>query len=324
MEEAAQQQFDDEGQPANAIGTQACSAGTQVASITPTSMASENNQTNNPDTPIEVEVEVTTEALQGKLKSAVWRHFSRELKDGVILAKCPDCKKELQGGSNYGTTHLRNHMKSCLYKKQKKIGQCTLNAGKSGDGSIILGTYQFDQNRSRKELAKMIIMHEYPLAMVGHRGFRSFLFSVNPSFKIVTRNTIKNDILNMFEYEKEKCMKLLDANKSRIAITTDMWTSSNKKRGFMAITSHFIDDSWKLQSRLIRFIYVSCPHTAEILERELMECLYDWNLDDCDDFENFEDYDVFMKDGSAHEESDISSGTSEANIFVPENISLYE
>ncbi|KAK9913429.1 hypothetical protein M0R45_037246 [Rubus argutus] len=122
MEEAAQQQFDDEGQPANAIGTQACSAGTQVASITPTSMASENNETNNPDTPIEVEVEVTTEALQGKLKSAVWRHFSRELKDGVILAKCPDCKKELQGGSNYGTTHLRNHMKSCLYKKQKKIG----------------------------------------------------------------------------------------------------------------------------------------------------------------------------------------------------------
>ena len=187
-QQEAQQQCDDQDQSANAIGTQAGSIGTQSGSVRPASMASENNQTsNNQDTPNEVETVKTTEASKGRLKSAVWRHFSRELKDGVVLAKYPDCKKVLRGGSNYGTTHLRNHMKSCVYRKQKKIGQCSLNAVKSGNGSIIIGTYQFDENRSRKELAKMIIIHEYPLAIVDHRGFRSFMFSVNPFFTVVSR-----------------------------------------------------------------------------------------------------------------------------------------
>ncbi|XP_075481261.1 zinc finger BED domain-containing protein DAYSLEEPER-like [Primulina tabacum] len=103
---------------------------------------------------------------------------------------------------------------------------------------VVLGTYNFNQDHGRAELANMIILHEYPLSMVDHVGFR--------------RNTIKNDIMKVFEYERDKTMKLLESNASRIALTTDMWTSSNQKRGSMAIISHFIDASWKLQSRLVR------------------------------------------------------------------------
>ncbi|KAM1558013.1 hypothetical protein ACFX10_041376 [Malus domestica] len=65
-------------------------------------------------------------------------------------------------------------------------------------------------------------------------------------------STIKRDIMKVFECEKGETMKLLQMNKSKIAITTDMWTSSNQKRGFMAITSHFIDALWTLQSRILR------------------------------------------------------------------------
>ena len=57
---------------------------------------------------------------------------------------------------------------------------------------------------------------------------------------------MKNDILMIYDYEKSKTISLLESNESRIAITTNMWTSNNKKRGFMAITTHFIDESWKL------------------------------------------------------------------------------
>ena len=38
---------------------------------------------------------------------------------------------------------------------------------------------------------------------------------------------------------------------SRVAITTDMWTSDNQKRGYMAITAHFIDESWNLRNILM-------------------------------------------------------------------------
>ncbi|KAL4285326.1 hypothetical protein GQ457_16G008580 [Hibiscus cannabinus] len=71
----------------------------------------------------------------------------------------------------------------------------------------------------------------------------------------------------------------LQNNDSKIAITTDMWTSTHQKKGFMAITAHFIDDSWILQSRIIRFTYVPCPHTAEVICDVLSESLMDWNID---------------------------------------------
>ncbi|KAD4179836.1 hypothetical protein E3N88_28427 [Mikania micrantha] len=58
-----------------------------------------------------------------------------------------------------------------------------------------------------------------------------------------------------------------------------MWTSSNQKKGFMAITTHFIDDNWEIQCRIMRFIYVPCPHTAEVLSKVLHESLCDWNID---------------------------------------------
>ena len=41
-------------------------------------------------------------------------------------------------------------------------------------------------------------------------------------FKVVSRNTLKNDILNIYDNEREKVLKTMDKNGSRIAITIDM------------------------------------------------------------------------------------------------------
>ena len=115
-----------------------------------------------------------------------------------------------------------------------------------------LNIYQFDQARVRNKLARMVILHEYPLSMVDHIGFKEFVADLQPMFKLVTRNTLKSDILKIYDNEREKVLKMTDKNKSRMTITTDMWTSSNKKRGFMVITAHFIDHTWPLQSRVLR------------------------------------------------------------------------
>ncbi|KAH9658703.1 hat family dimerization domain containing protein expressed [Citrus sinensis] len=47
----------------------------------------------------------------------------------------------------------------------------------------------------------------------------------------------------------------------------------------MVVTAHFIDNSWKLHSRILRFIYVPSPHTTDALCNELVQCLLDWNVD---------------------------------------------
>ena len=118
--------------------------------------------------------------------------------------------------------------------------------------TVTVGSYAFNQDIARRKVAKMIILHEYPLLMVEHIGFREFYASMQPLFNLVSRNTIKADIMKIYEDEKENTKKLLSKNQSRISFTSDMWTSSNQNKGYMTITSHFIDDSWTLQSRLVR------------------------------------------------------------------------
>ncbi|KAG5550803.1 hypothetical protein RHGRI_015684 [Rhododendron griersonianum] len=137
-------------------------------------------------------------------------------------------------------------------------------------------SYSYDPEVARKQLAYMIIMHEYPLSMVEHAGFRRFCHALRPAFHVISRNTMKRDIFKIYDVEKVKTMRLIERNKSRVSLTTDMWTSISKKRGFMVITAHIIDDSWKLQSRILRNAfgrlklkdpqYKSCPNDD------------DWNL----------------------------------------------
>ena len=45
----------------------------------------------------------------------------------------------------------------------------------------------------------------------------------------------------MYEFERSSTLKLLESLEGRVVITSDMWTSSNQKRGYMVVTAHYID-----------------------------------------------------------------------------------
>ena len=82
-------------------------------------------------------------------------------------------------------------------------------------------------------------------------AFKDFASSLQPLFKMVSRITIKDDIMKIYEVEKGKMSSYLEKLETRIAITTDMWTS-NQKKGYMAITAHYVDESWFLHHRIVR------------------------------------------------------------------------
>ncbi|KAG5548853.1 hypothetical protein RHGRI_014269 [Rhododendron griersonianum] len=193
---------------------------------------------------------------KGKCRSTVWEHFQKiKTKDiGEEKARCLYCKKKFVGNSKSGTTHLKDHTSSCFMKKaidskQKFITPSLLmGEGKKAN----MQSYSYDPEVARKQLAYMIIMHEYPLSMVEHAGFRRFCHALQLAFHVISRNTMKRDIFKIYDIEKLKIMRLMERNKSRVSLTTDMWISISKKRGFMVITAHIIDDSWKLQSRILR------------------------------------------------------------------------
>ena len=91
---------------------------------------------------------------------------------------------------------------------------------KKKDESQTISTYSFYQETGKRELATMILLHDYPLNIVDHVGFRRFLNVVQPLFKIPTRNTIKDEIKTIYKEEKKQLTNFIEKNGSRVAITT--------------------------------------------------------------------------------------------------------
>ncbi|WCJ29534.1 Zinc finger BED domain-containing protein RICESLEEPER 3 [Euphorbia peplus] len=152
------------------------------------------------------------------LTSPAWNHFKRKKIGEKWKAICNCCSKALGGNPLHGTTHLNEHFKICPLRTTRDNKQHVLQTNKGGK----LGVYGFDAEVSRKKLASMIILHEYPLRIVEHVGFQEFVASIQPMFKMVSRTTVKSDIVKLYEHEKEKTMRMLDKCNCRIDITTDM------------------------------------------------------------------------------------------------------
>ncbi|KAG6482641.1 hypothetical protein ZIOFF_059274 [Zingiber officinale] len=118
-----------------------------------------------------------------KLTSDVWNHFRRKKINGMDKAICNYYEKPLSGNSKHGTTHLREHFKICPRRTVSDIRQKILIKEKN-KGDFVIKGFQFDQEASRCMLAEMIILHEYPLTIVEHHGFRKLLASLQPLFKV--------------------------------------------------------------------------------------------------------------------------------------------
>ncbi|CAN1156042.1 Putative AC transposase [Linum perenne] len=223
---------------------------------------------------------VTEEDVENaRLTSLVWQHFKRVRVCGILKAKCNYCNKLLGGTSNHGTSNLKAHTSSCFQKRIQDRSQKILGANIMSKGKKDMIATSFDASVARKNLAIAIVMHEYPLSIVDHLYFKNFVFSLQPLFSVPSRNTIKDAIMKVHVSERDRFRQLIDDNKGRIAITTDMWTASNQRKGYMAVTAQYIDNTWKLRNHMMGFIYVPAPHTSERLASVLVKCMLEWNVD---------------------------------------------
>jgi hypothetical protein len=165
----------------------------------PSSAATEPESVNDSE-PIEIEDDDPEEedkavGSKRKLTSVVWNEFKRVKMLGEVKAQCMYCGKKLSAKSKSGTKHLHDHLKGCPYRKSKfaakNMTQPSLRFAAKESGHLAVENYTFDPDVARRELANMIILHEYPLSMVDHTGFRRFVNALHPLFKLVTRNTIR-------------------------------------------------------------------------------------------------------------------------------------
>ncbi|CAK8565823.1 unnamed protein product [Lathyrus sativus] len=210
--------------------------------------------------------------------STVWKDFKR-VNDKAI---CKYCGKQYAANSgSHGTTNMHKHLKVCLKNPNRVVDkkQKTIAIGKESEddpNSVSLKLVDFNQERIRLTLAKMIIIDELPFKYVENEGFNMFMKEAQPRFKIPSRVTVARDCLCLYFDEKEKLKSMLSANKQMVSLTTDTWTSI-QNMNYMCVTAHYIDDEWNLKKSILSFGIIA-DHKGETIGITLENCMKEWGI----------------------------------------------
>ena len=90
----------------------------------------------------------------------------------------------------------------------------------------------------------MIILDELPFRVVEWDGFKDYSHLLEARFVIPSRITVWRDCMKLFMEHKKLLKKHL--KNERLCLTIDTW-SSIQNYNYMCLTSHWIDQDWKLQ-----------------------------------------------------------------------------
>ncbi|KAL4589816.1 hypothetical protein LXL04_002726 [Taraxacum kok-saghyz] len=233
-------------------------------------------------------------AKRRKKKSIVWDFFTIEnVAVGQRKACCKHCKQLFSysnGSKVSGTSHLKRHIAKggCpvalrnqnldpstpippLFdtpKRQYKTNTTTATA-----------TYTaFNPATCRQELARMIILHDYPLEMVEHAGFMAFVHNLNPNFEMGNFGSIQGDCVATYLKEKEKIRNLIEGMPGCISLTLDLLNTSHTT-GYVFVTGQFIDCDWKTHRKLLNVVMEPYPDSDSAFSHAVSASLSDWNIE---------------------------------------------
>ncbi|XP_021736684.1 zinc finger BED domain-containing protein DAYSLEEPER-like [Chenopodium quinoa] len=229
-------------------------------------------------------------------KSMVWEYFTTEnVSPGCTRACCKQCNKSfayITGKKQAGTSHLKRHIslgicpanRSKLEKNQlitytPRSQNSTITAPprkrcRASPGSV---TIALDQERCINEIARMIILHDYPTNMVELPGFVDFAKILQPNFSMVSFDSVHSEIVAIYTREKKSLADTLAEIPGRVSLTVDLWTS-DQTLGYAILTGHFIDADWRLNSRVLRFVRVPFPDSQVAFNHAVVSCLSEWGL----------------------------------------------
>ncbi|CAA7024760.1 unnamed protein product [Microthlaspi erraticum] len=228
----------------------------------------------------------------------VWEHFTiATVEPDLRRAFCKGCNQSFaysNGTKVAGTSHLKRHIaKGTCPALVHAHAQENENNTTTPTPYTPKGDYtprrryrtqsnsayvSIDQEKCRHQIAKMIILHDYPLHMVEHPGFASFVESLQPRFDSVSFNNVQGDCVATYLAEKQNVIKSLQLIPGRICLTLDFWTSK-LTLGYVFVTGHFIDSDWKIQRKLLNVLMESYPESDEALSNAVANCVSEWGLE---------------------------------------------
>ncbi|KAK1434043.1 hypothetical protein QVD17_10961 [Tagetes erecta] len=239
---------------------------------------------------------------KSRKKSLVWEHFTIETSDaGCTRARCMQCKKTFAyslGKKFSGTSHLKRHVTLGIcpaIRVKEESGQDipflslpNINGDGTQDDDSPPSKRRKNTSRSRnmsfyqdccrRDIAKMVIMHDYPLKIVECSAFWNCLKSLQPQVSVLPLDAIESDCLVLYQRERQNLLNLVASTSGRVNLSLEMWIT-DQSMGYAFITGQFIDDDWKLHRRIFSVIVIPFPDSESAFDHAVHSCVAGWNLE---------------------------------------------
>lgn len=216
----------------------------------------------------EILPEIATSENNSRI-SDIWKFFTRKEKitkdqngdeqiENFILCNIGQCHLSAKNS----TTTLERHLKA-------KHHDIYIEFVEQKDNNIEPWLTE-KQNAKHEILVNWIILDQQPFTIVDNLNFQKFISSIQPRYKLPIRHTLKKMILSKFKTARVEICNYLQLSTSKISLTMDMWTSITAL-GILAITVHYIDDSWEFEHFVLDVLYIPSPHDALAIKNAVLK-----------------------------------------------------
>jgi hypothetical protein len=203
--------------------------------------------------------------------SDVWEFFEKVRNDDniTISFECQLC--EATYGISTSTTTLRRHLLN--------IHNSVYISNNSQPKQITPYTLA-KQSHITTKLAEWITVDLQPFSTIEQAEFKQFIYTLDPRYVLPCRQTIKQEVNSLFSERRTNIQSELNGFTTKVALTTDIWTSNYNHTAFLGITLHYIDGDWQLKKCLLDFIPIEGPHSARSILNKLINLLQEFNISD--------------------------------------------
>lgn len=173
-----------------------------------------------------------------------------------------------------GTGSLKQHLDSCHkgWNPQKPTGNIAQMVASGGR------SFRWDAEKSELAIVNCIVVHNLPFVLAERPEFLTILQTYNPHAKGIPQTTLRRRISTQYGRMYSKLVSIFSNLDSKIALTTDCWSSPHKSYPFMAITAHWIDIDWKQRNCIVDFIHLEGSHTGENMAGALVKSCSDLGI----------------------------------------------
>lgn len=117
------------------------------------------------------------------------------------------------------------------------------------------------------------------VSVVEEPYFIDLIKYIAPSFKLISADTVRNDIMKRYDIAVALVHEFLTKYEGRLSFTMDGWSSLSLS-AYLALTVHFIDGNWDLQAFTLDFIPHFGDHSGSNMAKSVYASLKKFGVND--------------------------------------------